>query len=403
LNSDGVYNYAYDDEGNLIRRTEIASNKVTEYQWDYRNRLAGVFDKNATGNPTQEVGFKYDAMNRRISKKVGSTETLFVYDRDNVLFDFAVSGANQPVLDKRYFYGTGVDQLLAQESVQGSVLWGLSDQLGTVKDWVNNSGSVANHVRYDSFGGVVSQSNPAFGSRYGFTGREWDAETGLYYYRSRYYNPGIGRFIGEDSVGFDAGDVNLYRYVGNRPVERIDPSGMVSLAYQSAIPLTPLLCGGFTWKVRWQLNGNDASSANGYVVQKIKLDANIQPCPPSDNCPDIALPPLVEKVTYWEAWSVKNGKVYSANGKSAGTDTFGVDPRSELGRRGKLQVEGWAKFIPNYEQPDNWGKTQYAHDLLSTTSKPEGWSDSNSLYRKLTAQFTCCKTVNYTHLKQEVK
>ena len=129
-------------------------------------------------------------------------------------------------MGKRYFLGAGVDQILAQESAGGSVLWTLSDQLGTVKDLVDNSGSVANHVRYDSFGGVVSQSNPAFGSRYGFTGREWDTETGLYYYRSRYYNPGIGRFIGEDSVGFDGGDANLYRYVGNRPVDNVDPLGL---------------------------------------------------------------------------------------------------------------------------------------------------------------------------------
>jgi hypothetical protein len=53
-------------------------------------------------------------------------------------------------LDKRYFYGAGVDQILAQESGNGSVLWALSDQLGTVKDWVNNSGSVANHVVYEA-------------------------------------------------------------------------------------------------------------------------------------------------------------------------------------------------------------------------------------------------------------
>ena len=230
LQSDGTFNYAYDDEGNLIHRTEIASNQVTEYKWDYRNRFAGVFDNNATGNITQEVGFKYDAMNRRISKKVGSTETGFVYDRDNVLFDFVASGSNQPVLDKRYFYGTGVDQVLAQESAQGSVLWALTDQLRTVADWVDSSGSVANHhVVYDLFGGVVSQSNSAAGSRYGFTGRELDAETGLYYYRSRYYNAGIGRFIGEDSVGFDGGDANLYRYVENSPVDSTDPLGQYGL------------------------------------------------------------------------------------------------------------------------------------------------------------------------------
>lgn len=237
LNSDGKYNYTYDDEGNLILRTEIATNKVTEYQWDYRNRLAGVFDKNAAGNVTQEVGFKYDAMNRRISKKVGSNETRFVYDRENVLFDFTASGANQPVLDKRYFYGSGVDQVLAQESAQGGVLWALTDQLGTVKDLVDNSGSVANHVRYDSFGGVVSQSNSAFGSRYGFTGREFDAETGLYYYRARYYDAGVGRFITEDPMGFDSGDgTNLYSYISNRPVDLVDPLGLYGqVAFQQRI------------------------------------------------------------------------------------------------------------------------------------------------------------------------
>ncbi|XHL98716.1 MAG: FG-GAP-like repeat-containing protein [Microcoleus anatoxicus] len=246
LNSDGKYNYAYDDQGNLIRRTEISSNKVTEYEWDYRNRLAGVFDKDVAGNVTQNVGFKYDSQNRRISKKVGSTETRFVYDRDNVLFDFVANGTNQPVLDKRYLFGAGVDQLLAQESAHGSVLWALTDQLGTVADWVDNSGSVANHVRYDSFGGVVSQSNSAFGSRYGFTGRELDAETGLYYYRSRYYNPGIGRFIGEDSVGFGGGDANLYRYVGNSPIDRIDPLG--------------------TRDTRWPANGSVTNNSSQPVI-----------------------------------------------------------------------------------------------------------------------------------------
>jgi RHS repeat-associated protein len=135
------------------------------------------------------------------------------------------------VLDKRYFYGTGVDQILAQESAGGTVSWALSDQLGTVKDWVNNGGSVANHVVYDSFGQVVSQSNAAFGSRYGFTGREFDAETGLYYYRARYYDAGVGRFIGEDPSGFNGGDANLYRYVVNSPINAIDPSGLETIIY----------------------------------------------------------------------------------------------------------------------------------------------------------------------------
>jgi RHS repeat-associated protein len=68
-------------------------------------------------------------------------------------------------------------------------------------------------------GGEVKQS-------YGFTGREWDKETGLYYYRARYYDPKGGRFISKDPIGFEGGDVNLYRYVGNDPVDWVDPSGL---------------------------------------------------------------------------------------------------------------------------------------------------------------------------------
>jgi len=58
-----------------------------------------------------------------------------------------------------------------------------------------------------------------------FTGREWDPETGLYYYRARYYDPKIGRFISEDPIGFAAG-TNFYNYVENNPVRYTDPYGL---------------------------------------------------------------------------------------------------------------------------------------------------------------------------------
>jgi RHS repeat-associated protein len=125
----------------------------------------------------------------------------------------------------RYLYGTGVDQILADER-GGSVVWALADNLGTVRDVVDGGGVVLNHVTYDSYGRVISQTNPAVEFRFGYTGREQDTETGLDYYRARYYDSGVGRFISEDPIGFGAGDANLYRYVGNSPVNAIDPSGL---------------------------------------------------------------------------------------------------------------------------------------------------------------------------------
>jgi len=88
---------------------------------------------------------------------------------------------------------------------------------------------VANAYVYDSYGRTLTvfESAP---QPFTYTGREHDSESGLYYYRARYYDPQTGRFLGEDPIGFDAGDQNLYRYVFNDPVNLIDPSGNIGLA-----------------------------------------------------------------------------------------------------------------------------------------------------------------------------
>jgi RHS repeat-associated protein len=67
--------------------------------------------------------------------------------------------------------------------------------------------------------------DPNLKQPFAYTGREYDEETGLYYYRARYYDADTGRFISEDPIGFEGGDVNLYVYVGNNPVLLIDPEG----------------------------------------------------------------------------------------------------------------------------------------------------------------------------------
>jgi RHS repeat-associated protein len=85
-----------------------------------------------------------------------------------------------------------------------------------------------NQIDYDSYGNVIGQSNPSVTYRFGYTGREWDGETGQYYYRARYYDQTTGRFISQDPIGFSAGDANLYRYVFNSPTNFTDPSGEIA-------------------------------------------------------------------------------------------------------------------------------------------------------------------------------
>jgi RHS repeat-associated protein len=256
LLTDGTYNYTYDDEGNRISRTAIATGIVTEYAWDYRNRLTLVTEKNATGVVTRLVNYKYDVNNRRIAKTVDldgvgtqvATTERYVYDGNHIALVFDGQG-NQT---QRFLHGMQVDQVLVQENANGDLLWALADYQGSVRDVVDSQGDLLNHLVYDSFGNIQSQTNGAVNFRFGYTGREFDAETGLYYYRARYYDPQTGQFIGQDPLSFGAGDSNLYRYVGNSPTNLTDPSGM--------------------WP--WDGLGEKINQGANYVAEKVQKGAN---------------------------------------------------------------------------------------------------------------------------------
>jgi RHS repeat-associated protein len=216
LLSDGKFNYEYDDEGNVIRQTDILTGEVTAYTWDYRNRLTNV-----TRNGAPVGTYNYDTYDQRIGKTTATGTNRFVYGQNqNIALEFDGSG----VLTNRYLHGNSIDAIMADEA-NGSVGWTLTDNLGTVRDVVDGTGARQNHFVYDSFGNVTSETNPSFDTRFTFTGREFDAETGNYDYRNRQLRPSSGRFIESDPMGFSAGDTNLYRYVFNSPTNLVDNSG----------------------------------------------------------------------------------------------------------------------------------------------------------------------------------
>ena len=104
------------------------------------------------------------------------------------------------------------------------VLWPLTDNLGTVRDLAKQDGTIAAHYQYDSYG-IVKSGDTSL-TRYLFTSRELDTDTGLQYNRARWYDPTVGRWISEDPLGFVAGDGNVSQYVGNWVTFGTDPSGL---------------------------------------------------------------------------------------------------------------------------------------------------------------------------------
>jgi RHS repeat-associated protein len=108
------------------------------------------------------------------------------------------------------------------------------DHLGSVRKLTDAAGSVANSYDTDAFGRFETRSE-TIANPYTFTAREFDPESRLHFYRARYYEPVAGRFISEDTTGFEAGDLNLYRYVFNNPVNFVDPTGQLTLGEHALI------------------------------------------------------------------------------------------------------------------------------------------------------------------------
>jgi RHS repeat-associated protein len=218
-------NFTYDEAGNRLSATVDEENTpagtAIAYGYDYENKLIQVTLPNTT------VQYKYDPFGRRIEKSVNNVITRYLYDGPNVVTEYDDNGNTTA----KYTHNLAVDDPLAVQ--QGtSTYYYHKDGLGSVTALTNPSGSVVKRYRYRAFGEIYSEPGSVV-QPYTFTAREKDPETGLYYYRARYYDPKAGRFISKDPIGFAGGDANLFKYAQNNPINRIDPSGLDWIYSQS--------------------------------------------------------------------------------------------------------------------------------------------------------------------------
>ncbi|MEM6469374.1 MAG: choice-of-anchor C family protein [Planctomycetota bacterium] len=247
LESDGIYNYEYDGEGNQVKRIHIETGETRTLQYDHHNRLVRVDDWSSDpGDPNnpatgavliQTVEYTYDAQGRRIAREVDpdgaasqqSEEEFYYYHGNNVWADFN-DGAESV---SRYLFGNRIDQNLAQFGLDSGMIWYLRDRLDTVRRLANENGEVATKVEYSLFGAPIAVEGQMLDGRFLFTSRELDQATDTYFFRARTYSPSQGKFLSEDPIGFASSELNLSRFVFNSPVGFNDPSGLLSLSESS--------------------------------------------------------------------------------------------------------------------------------------------------------------------------
>jgi RHS repeat-associated protein len=204
----GAFSFTYDFEG------QLNTGYSATYTFDYEHRLKTI---------GSDIQFYYDGSGNRLKAIRSGVETRYIYDAGGNLLAEA-DGSN--VITRYYIHGAG---LLAM------VVPGTPDQVytyhynavGSTIAMTDSGQNVVNKYSYDAFGKVLNQIE-AVPQPFKFVGQfgVMTEPNGFYYMRARYYDPEVGRFISEDPIGFEGGDVNLCAYAGNNPVLLVDPLGL---------------------------------------------------------------------------------------------------------------------------------------------------------------------------------
>ena len=199
-------------------------------------------------------------------EETGSTTARYVFDGTNMVLAFDGNGN----LTDRYLSGPAVDQVLADENYSpaaslptmgiGTTLWALGDNQNSVRDVVDDSGTLEQHIAYSPFGqqvaGLTTTGSVVANFAFGYTGTYTDPVTGYQLHGVRWYDPASQRWLSQDPSGLGP-DSNPYRYCGNGPTDGTDPSGLGhGLGWGTGYSITTNMGVTYSGLYSWELLSN---------------------------------------------------------------------------------------------------------------------------------------------------
>ena len=222
--------YGYDLAGNLTDKVKGSLHR--RLRWSYRGTLTAVLDGQGTGAPVEVGRYDYDADQQRVKRTTAQEQVEYVLDDRHVLQE-ASSAAGHPAY-RRYHYAQGpllVDDAAGRRFIS-------TDALGSTTDLTTTGATVASMRKHDAWGQYRNDTAPAASEpKLGFTGHQYDPETGLVYARARYYDADLGRFLSRDSYEgtiSDAPSLHRFTYVRGNPLRYTDPSGLREMSSEEA-------------------------------------------------------------------------------------------------------------------------------------------------------------------------
>ncbi len=244
--------YTFDANGNLLNSDTMTNT------WDATNRLTKIV------NPKSEIVNRYNGVNDRVGQTIGLSTTHFALDIAAGLPEVIYSSE-----DETYLHLPGV--IVTEKA--GETRYLLSDGLGSVRQAVDDNGSVVVYNEFDPYGNPVQNDS----SPYGFTGEWWQDDIRLLHLRARWYMPEMGTFLSRDAVESEP----PYQYVGGNPILYSDPSGQCRGLTGKALEVCNQAKGWFlkkvtiaTTKIEVVINDCEATVANATSKILIRYDAN---------------------------------------------------------------------------------------------------------------------------------